>query len=67
MGYTMAVWCSTTQVLHAPNYTREVLFYTCDESSLELSNPTAAALSCQASPLLEAEVGYDDNPGDQSF
>jgi hypothetical protein len=67
LGYTMAVWCSTTQTLLAPHYTREVIFYTCDESTLELSNPLVAALNCQANPLLKAEVGYDDNPGDEAF
>ncbi|MGH3733452.1 MAG: hypothetical protein ACRDVC_08790 [Acidimicrobiales bacterium] len=61
MGYTMAVWCSTTQTVPA-QITREVTFYTCEESTLELSSPNTAAQDCEASPFLFAEVGFDDNP-----
>jgi hypothetical protein len=63
-GFTVAVWCSTVQSL-ASAQTRVVTFYTCQSSlnaSSSSSDVLAAAIACQANPLLTAKVAFDDYP-----
>jgi hypothetical protein len=54
-GYTVGVWCSTTEYL-ASSDTRDVMLYACqvDQES------TGAA--CKSDPFLTAEVAVDDYP-----
>lgn len=54
-GYTIGVWCSTTEYLSSSD-TRDVMLYACQESQ----ESTGAA--CEANPFLTAEVAIDDYP-----
>ena len=54
-GYTIGVWCSTTEYL-ASSDTRDVMLYAC-QVGLET---TGAA--CKSEPYLSAEVAVDDYP-----
>jgi hypothetical protein len=63
-GVTIAVWCSTVEDLASAS-TRVVSFYACKSTltaSSSASTISAAATACAASPLLYAQVTYDDYP-----
>ena len=63
-GFNVAVWCSTVEQLNSP-ITRTVTFIACKTTLTSGSSSAAvqaAAGSCALSPLLEAQVQYDDYP-----
>jgi hypothetical protein len=54
-GYTVNVYCQTTEDLPLGKYTRTVTLYACSS--------TVTETQCLASPELTAVVGIDDYPG----
>jgi hypothetical protein len=63
-GYTIEITCSTVENLTSAS-TRVVTFSACISRVNASSTPaavTAARIACQSSPLLAAEVSFDDYP-----
>jgi hypothetical protein len=61
-GFNVTVWCSTVENLASAN-TRKVSFYACKTPSPAPTNITTAdadGLLCSETPLLYAQVAYDD-------
>ncbi len=54
-GYTIGVWCSTTEYL-ASSDTRDVMLYACQVDQ------EATGAACENDPYLTAEVAVDDYP-----